>query len=51
MLIKGKDFLTNNFLKFRVIDSEYIVQISRVIYEIMTFRLMKVRHKVPLITI
>ena len=31
MLIKGKDFLTNNFLKFRVIDGEYIVKISRVI--------------------
>ena len=41
--------------KFRVIDGEYIVKISRGIIqhvnEVMTFRFVKVRHKVPLITI
>ena len=43
------------FLKFRVIDCENIVKISRGIVEhiywIKTFRYMKVRYKVPLITI
>ena len=44
------------FLKFRVIDGENIVKISRSIvkhiYEVKkTFRFVKVRHKVPLITI
>ena len=48
-------YVGNIFLKFRVIDGEYIVKISRGIikhvYEVMTFRYLKVRHKVPLITI
>ena len=49
------DIYRNIFLKFRVIDGEYIVKISRGIikhvYEVMTFRFLNVRHKVPLITI
>ena len=43
------------FLKFRVIDGENIVNISRAIvehiYEVKKFRFVKVRNKVPLITI
>ena len=43
------------FLKFRVIDGEYIVKLSRCIikqaYEVMRFRLVKARHKVPIIKI
>ena len=43
------------FLKFRVINCEYIVNISKDIithvYEVMMFRLVKIRHEVPLITI
>ena len=43
------------FIELRVMDGEYIVNISRGIikhvYEVMTFRLVKVRYKVPVITI
>ena len=42
------------FLKFRIIDGEYIVQISRGVakhvYKVILFRFVKVRHKIPLIT-
>ena len=45
-------YMGNIFLKFRVIDGEYIVKISRVIikhvYEVTTFRFVKFRHKVPM---
>ena len=48
-------YIRNMFVKFRVIDGENIVKISRGIvehiYEVKTFRLLKVRHKVPLVTI
>ena len=42
------------FHKFRVIDGEYIVKIPRGVvkhvYEVITFRFVKVGHKVPLTT-
>ena len=42
------------FLKFRVIECEYIVKISRGVvkhvYKVLLFRFVKVRHKIPLIT-
>ena len=46
----GSVYIRNMFLKYRVIDGENIVKISRGIvehiYEVKTFRLLKVRHKV-----
>ena len=46
--------IRNLFLKFRVINGEYIVKISRVIVKLvfkdLLFRFVKVRHKIPLIT-
>ena len=48
-------YIGNTFLKFSVIDGEYIVKISRGIikhvYEVMMLGFVKIRHKVPLITI
>ena len=42
------------FLKFRVIDGEYIVKISRGVvkhvYKVVLLQFVKVRHKIPLIT-
>ena len=46
--------LRNTELKFRVIDAEYIVKVSRGvvkhIYKVVPFRFVKIKLKIPLIT-
>ena len=50
-LLYSTDVLLNIYLTFRVIDSEYIVKISRcifkLVFEVMPYRFVKVRHKLP----
>ena len=53
--LSSAGYISGMFLKVRVIDRKNIVKISRGIvehiYGVKTFRFVKVRHKVPLITI